>query len=359
MIPRIRTVKPEFFKHEDLFEAEQSYRLPLRLAFIALWTCCDREGRFRWKPKRLKLDMLPYDTVDMAKVLEVLVERGFIKKYQHQGEWYGCIPSWLRHQYINQREAASEIPSLFEVVPFEAQKKDVKKNTANHFPSAQSSVCDESESVTIESPVIEQQSQALSNEVLPKIKHVPKNINYNKAVTNNFSIENASNSLARACTCVAEPCTCGREGKGREREEEGKEIIVAPNVRLRSGMHDSQTIFEHWKAVMLHPQAKLDPKRTALIRKALNFGYNVEQLCQAITGCSLTPHNIGQNDRGQRYDGLHVILRDSDQIDRFMHNYHYPPRILSEAERKTAVNVQSLKHWVNQKMQAGVVNATV
>ena len=110
---------------------------------------------------------------------------------------------------------------------------------------------------------------------------------------------------------------------------------------------------------MAHPQAKLDPKREALIRKALNFGYNVEQLCQAITGCSITPHNTGQNDRGQRFDGLHVILRDSDQIDRFMHNYHYPPCALSDAERKTQANVHSLQRWVNQKMQEGVVNATV
>jgi len=328
MIPRIRTVKPEFFKHDGLFEAEMTSQLPLRLAFIALFGCCDREGRFCWRPKRLKAEMMPYDEVDMAVILDTLATHGFIQKYQHQGEWYGCIPSWLRHQYINQREAASEIPAMLEVTPFAAQKGDLK-NTAL---------------------VIEQQYPASSNEVSSKIEHASKNINHNKVVTNNFSVENASNSLAHACTCVAEPCTCGREGKGREQEEEGKEIIVASEMRPRVQDQTVQQIFEHWKTVMHHPNAKLDPKRTALIRKALNFGYNVEQLCEAISGCSITPHNIGQNDRNQRYDGLHIILRDADQIDRFIHHYYYPPHPLSVAEKHTQANVEVLKRWANKKM---------
>jgi hypothetical protein len=44
---RIRTVKPELFQHGDLFDAEVESGFPLRLAFIGLFTCCDREGRFK------------------------------------------------------------------------------------------------------------------------------------------------------------------------------------------------------------------------------------------------------------------------------------------------------------------------
>lgn len=51
---RIRTVKPELFKHEELFDAEQNSKLPLRLAFIGLFTVADREGRFKWRPRTLK-----------------------------------------------------------------------------------------------------------------------------------------------------------------------------------------------------------------------------------------------------------------------------------------------------------------
>ena len=61
MTQRIRTVKPEFFQHEGLFDLEQFSGLPIRVAFAGLWTCCDREGRFKWRSRQLKTDILPYD----------------------------------------------------------------------------------------------------------------------------------------------------------------------------------------------------------------------------------------------------------------------------------------------------------
>ena len=60
---RIRTVKPDLFRHEELLEAEHHFKLPLRLAFIGLFTTCDREVLFRWRPRQLKLDILPYDEI--------------------------------------------------------------------------------------------------------------------------------------------------------------------------------------------------------------------------------------------------------------------------------------------------------
>lgn len=107
---KIRTVKPELFRHEKLFLAEEKYQLPLRLAFIGLFTRCDREGRFRWQPQQLKLDILPFDSVDMNEVLNALTAAGFIVKYVVDNEQYGCIPSWKKHQYITYGEAASRLP---------------------------------------------------------------------------------------------------------------------------------------------------------------------------------------------------------------------------------------------------------
>ena len=111
---RIRTVKPELFRHEALFEAEQQSKLPLRLAYIGLFTTCDREGRFKWKPRALKLDVLPYDQVDFSRVLDALVTHGFIVKYAFEGDEFGCIPSWSQHQVINNRESTSLLPSIEE-----------------------------------------------------------------------------------------------------------------------------------------------------------------------------------------------------------------------------------------------------
>lgn len=109
---RIRTIKPEFFRHEGLFEAEQDSQLPLRLAYAGLFTSADREGRFKWRPRELKLDALPHDEVDFSAVMNALLEHGFLRRYEVDGQTYGCIPSWHRHQSINNREAASTLPEL-------------------------------------------------------------------------------------------------------------------------------------------------------------------------------------------------------------------------------------------------------
>ena len=108
---KIRTVKPELFIHEELFDAEQASELPLRLAFIGLFCCCDAKGRFRWRPRELKTKILPYDPVDMAQVLHALEQAGFILKYVVNEKAYGWIPSWEQHQRINSREMASQLPS--------------------------------------------------------------------------------------------------------------------------------------------------------------------------------------------------------------------------------------------------------
>lgn len=108
---RIRSVKPEFFKHYDLFTAEQETNLPLRLAFSGLWTVADREGRFKWRPQQIKLDVLPYDNVDMEVVLGTLEEFGYICKYKINDKEYGFIPTWQQHQRPSREEPPSEIPA--------------------------------------------------------------------------------------------------------------------------------------------------------------------------------------------------------------------------------------------------------
>jgi hypothetical protein len=109
---RIRSVKPEFFKHEELFEVEREAKLPLRLAFAGLWCAADREGRFKWRPRQLGTDILPYDNVDFSRVLDALTTRGFVVRYRVGDEWYGWIPKFTAHQVINTRERASVLPDL-------------------------------------------------------------------------------------------------------------------------------------------------------------------------------------------------------------------------------------------------------
>ena len=107
---RIRTIKPEFFNHEALFEAERQSKLPLRLAFIGLWCAADREGRFKWEPRRLGVQIMPYDQIDFARVLDALMTRGFLVKYATETGAFGHIPTFAKHQVINNRERPSELP---------------------------------------------------------------------------------------------------------------------------------------------------------------------------------------------------------------------------------------------------------
>lgn len=107
---RIRTIKPEFFMHYELYQAEAETGLPLRIAFAGLWTQADREGRFKWVPPQLKLGCLPYDDIDFSRVLHALWTRGFIEKYQANGQFFGVIPGFKDHQVINNREKASSLP---------------------------------------------------------------------------------------------------------------------------------------------------------------------------------------------------------------------------------------------------------
>lgn len=108
---RIRSIKPGFFKDSDLFDAEKAAGLPLRIAYAGLWTVADREGRFKWKPREIKVEVLPYDDCDMNAVLDALIKAGKVLRYKCAGEEYGFIPKFLEHQHVNKNEAPSTIPA--------------------------------------------------------------------------------------------------------------------------------------------------------------------------------------------------------------------------------------------------------
>lgn len=107
---RIRTIKPDFFTHWGLYELEKLSGLPIRVAFAGLFTVADREGRFKWVPQELKIACIPHDEVDFSRVLDALMTRGFIVKYECDGRYFGYIPGFVRHQAINNREKESILP---------------------------------------------------------------------------------------------------------------------------------------------------------------------------------------------------------------------------------------------------------
>lgn len=106
---RIRTIKPEFFRHEGLQDLERNHpgRYPM-LVFSGLWLVADKLGHFEWKPRSLKLDILPFLDFDMEKTLELLRSFSYLRKYEDCGKLYGEVANFARHQRISGKEATAE-----------------------------------------------------------------------------------------------------------------------------------------------------------------------------------------------------------------------------------------------------------
>jgi hypothetical protein len=119
---RIRTVKPEFFRHEALQDIETANPCAYAmLVFAGLWGHCDKQGVFEWRPRILKLDILPFLEFDMEKTLELLCSNGFVVKFKIDGKDYGHIPKFEDHQRITGKEA--EQPKKYPTPPREAAEK--------------------------------------------------------------------------------------------------------------------------------------------------------------------------------------------------------------------------------------------
>ena len=106
---RARTIKPGFFKNEDLC----ALPFAARLLFAGLWTIADRDGRLEDRPKRIKAEVFPYDDLDCEDLLCILQSADFIQRYESvDGLRYISIPSWKKHQNPHKNETVSIIPSI-------------------------------------------------------------------------------------------------------------------------------------------------------------------------------------------------------------------------------------------------------
>jgi hypothetical protein len=132
-VGKIRTIKPEFFTNELLFDAEKKTGLPVRLFFAGLLTQTDEAGRFEWRPRTLKAAILPFDDVDAEPMLMALRDIGTVEHYTIHGREYGWICSLSRHQLWNHRERASDIPPA-PSDPFPTRESRETAHKENRFP---------------------------------------------------------------------------------------------------------------------------------------------------------------------------------------------------------------------------------
>lgn len=82
-----------------------------RLLFIGLWCIADREGRFEWSERRIKVEVFPYDEIDINRELTVLQRLGLVVKYVVDGKSYGEVVNFKKHQTPHHTEKQSLLPT--------------------------------------------------------------------------------------------------------------------------------------------------------------------------------------------------------------------------------------------------------
>lgn len=283
---RIRTIKPELAAHEGLYDLEKATGLPIRFAWAMLFTVADREGRFVWRPRTLKVQILPHDDLDFARVLEAFEGGGYVVRYTVDGETYGYIPTWAKHQSINLREAQSTIPE----------------------PPARASTCTVDTTVDAAGTCMhvhapgerKEGKEGVDVELHSTVPDVPRETSPAE-----------SDPLARLRIEIPE------QPPNPEPPRNGQ-----PNRT-----DQATEVFEFWRETMRKPRAQFTPERVKLVTARLRDGYTPADLKKAVFGCSVTPHNAGHNDRDQRFDDLALICRDGGHVDRFMGNADRPPAL--------------------------------
>lgn len=106
-MPRIRSLKYEYFINEDLAQVSAE----ARLLGLGLTTVADREGRMEDRPMRLKVVLFPYHDVDVDALLNELESARFISRYQVAGQRFIAITNFHKHQKPHPKEQPSVIPS--------------------------------------------------------------------------------------------------------------------------------------------------------------------------------------------------------------------------------------------------------
>jgi len=111
-MPRIRTVKPEFFESEDIGSIDPC----ARLLFICLWGVADDYGNSRGALPYLSARAFAYDDFSLEQVddwLQQLIDRGLVEPYRIDGDPTKClhICKWSAHQRIQKPSEKRVVPA--------------------------------------------------------------------------------------------------------------------------------------------------------------------------------------------------------------------------------------------------------
>lgn len=368
---RSRNIKPGFFKNEVLGEMDPN----VRLLFIGIWTIADREGRLEYRPLRVKAEICPYDSYDIEEAIALLVDGGFLIPYEADGRQLMQVVNWLKHQQPHHKETASTFPpppghsngvcdgyiplnnsirkriyardgrvcrtcgathglSIDHVIPVSKGGNSTDDNLqvlcmGCNFSKSNKIISTNHTQTIHESCMKHQQTMHGSKKTL-LVPLIPDSLS-----SDSLNPLNVNNTVQQAGPVTeSPPCALPDNTATPQRLRSAPPAPPAPPADTplppappspRSAPSDVTALFDHWRVVMKTPGSQLTDERRRKITSVLRH-YPLASLIKAVNGCAVTPHNMGENDRGERYDDICLIIRDSGHIERFMRNADSPPK---------------------------------
>lgn len=149
---RARNIKPSLYLDDQLAECS----IPARYLFTGLWCIADKEGRLEDRPKKIKAEIYPYDSVNVDKLLDELCRSGHIVRYEIMNSHYIWIPKFVKHQNPHKNEKDSEIPGY----------EGNREISGNYMSTHVRNYTNQADSLSSDSPILIPDS--LSSEGAPK-----------------------------------------------------------------------------------------------------------------------------------------------------------------------------------------------
>jgi hypothetical protein len=133
---RIRYLNPEFFVDDDLKDLD----FCARLFFTGLWCYADKAGRLVYKPEKLKVQIMPYDNIDVLAILQQLSKPKrsgvpFILIYGEPKNQYIQITGWEKYQHPHHTEKESTLPAPNTLKSTTKRKIKIKRKRSVHEAS--------------------------------------------------------------------------------------------------------------------------------------------------------------------------------------------------------------------------------
>lgn len=238
-MPRIRSIKPQFFSDEKVGKLTRD----ARLLFIGIWCWSDDEGIIIWLPEYLRSIIFPYDGFTVQEVqalMKQLTNKKMVRAYRtkrNHGETYAQVVNFNVHQRINRPQPSSlPKPSWHNQCQSDANGC---KSGANDGQVDASSCKVDAKSMQVSAKVMSSVPKDQQSDNKDDVNN--KDIDMKQPTTTPFTDESLNNHGALTDDSLS--CVCGsKEGGGEEggRRKDKEEGVEREDVSLSFSITQNQ-----------------------------------------------------------------------------------------------------------------------